>query len=387
MGKKIRWNNRKNYFAIMLQTMYLFLPLLQLMTIIVCMNIHVKNRFNEGSHGNMSFMVEALSSTRSTSVKRGSSSSSSSKMDKHKYRYRNMTVNHYHPFDQKFSKQLKALVYSKQSFPLSRKGRMQRANDVLLNTLHEYMNILTSNSMACDISAVVRPNRYHFGIIMDGWTKQSQFDNADVKKLWYAARKVEELLLRMIELADTDTFTNDDRDNMSFYQNYTNFRMMIKPDRVNFTTVIYAWAEVGEALKAEGWLRKMIEMCNDDKINLALMPDSRTYTCVIRAWVNRAQQKHSNKNKNGMYALQRAESVLNEMQELYNSGKNLSCKPDTYAFNTLLHGYAQSDNAMAPYKAESLLLQMKSLNLANLISYSCVIDAWVSNKTFYRVQI
>ena len=256
-----------------------------------------------------------------------------SKVKEHDFNYKSL--------DQQFNRQLQAVLYNRNSFPLQKKARVQRAEDMLLNAVDEY-NMVCKNGYSLPI---IRPNRYHFAKVIDGWAKSNHYNSP---------QRAEDLLLRMIDL-----YQNCDDDS---------YALFLQPDRVVFSTVIKAWSRIGEAPRANSWL---LRMENEYKT----LPDERAYTCAIHAWI-KAQEMNK---VSSSFALKRAEELLQLMQRRYDEGENMCCKPDTYTYNTLLHGYAQSDDPSAPYNAERLLLMMNEIGIkADLVTYSSVINAWVS---------
>ena len=258
-----------------------------------------------------------------------------------KSKQRNESEYSYKSLDQQFNRQLRAVLYNRHTYPLQKKARVQRAEDMLLDAVDEYFIMKKSP----DAIPIIRPNRYHFAMVIDGWAKSNYF---------HAAQRAEDLLLQMISLFQS--------------RNDESYAVLLKPDRVVFSTVIKAWARSGQASKAECWLLYM-----EDEYNI--LPDSRAYTSVIHAWV-KAQEKE---RVLGTIALERAEELLKLMQQRYVKGENMSCKPDTYTYNTILHGYAQSDHLSAPYKAEILLQRMEEMDVKpDLVSFTSVIITWVS---------
>ena len=119
----------------------------------------------------------------------------------------------------------------------------------------------------------------------------------------------------------------------------------------------------------------MDRMLQEAKSNPKVVPDIVTYNTVIDAWAKSGDRG----------APQRAEAVLESMQELYKAG-NSDVKPDTISFNSVLSAWAKIGNRGAAERAESILKRMQELHEGgypdvkpNTISFSSVISAWANS--------
>ena len=63
----------------------------------------------------------------------------------------------------------------------------------------------------------------------------------------------------------------------------------------------------------------------------------------------------------GGAAAQRAEALLQQMHELYQSGKHESLRPTTGMFNAVINSWARSREKIAPVRAEQILDWMQNL--------------------------
>jgi chorismate mutase len=84
-------------------------------------------------------------------------------------------------------------------------------------------------------------------------------------------------------------------------------------------------------------------------------------------------------------AAERAEVILNRMQELFESG-NLDVKPDTICFSSVINAWARSRHRAAPQRAEAILNRMQELFESgnhdvkpNTICFNSVINAWAKS--------
>jgi hypothetical protein len=63
----------------------------------------------------------------------------------------------------------------------------------------------------------------------------------------------------------------------------------------------------------------------------------------------------------GGAAAQRAEALLQQMHELYQSGKHDALRPTTGMFNAVINAWARSKEKIAPVRAEQILDWMQNL--------------------------
>jgi hypothetical protein len=63
----------------------------------------------------------------------------------------------------------------------------------------------------------------------------------------------------------------------------------------------------------------------------------------------------------GADAARRAEALLQQMYELYQSGKHESLRPTTAIFNGVINSWARSKDKAAPERADQILNWMQSL--------------------------
>lgn len=93
---------------------------------------------------------------------------------------------------------------------------------------------------------------------------------------------------------------------------------------------------------------------------------------------------------------QRAEDLLLRMEEKYRNETDVSIKPNTIVYSTVLLCWATSNHSSAVINAERLLQRMENLYLEGHIDvrpnekcYSAVISSWAKSKTVdaaYRAE-
>jgi pentatricopeptide repeat protein len=119
------------------------------------------------------------------------------------------------------------------------------------------------------------------------------------------------------------------------------------PDGLAYNLVLHAYANKGDAEKAESILKLAWE--DYEQGNRLALPNTRCYTSCMYAW-----QKSSNK----YVAPEENEKLLREMYQLYTDGKAPQCKPDLFTYTCVLHSWADSKREDAAKKAHALFRLM-----------------------------
>jgi pentatricopeptide repeat protein len=145
----------------------------------------------------------------------------------------------------------------------------------------------------------------------------------------------------------------------------------IRPTTVTFGTVIHALAKSKSrpmAEKAEGWLRRLHSLHEAGWPDV--QPNTVVYTSVISAWANVGE-------------VGRAEALLQEMYQESFLHDNKEIQPNLRTFNTLLTAWSKSTASHSIESAESLLRKM--IELANgtegfidsppdIVSFNCMLS-------------
>ena len=145
------------------------------------------------------------------------------------------------------------------------------------------------------------------------------------------------------------------------------------PDTYSYTRVIDAWSGIQQSDKATEILMCMNEISNDKR-------NMKPNTAVCNSVINSFQGDVDGGEK--------AEALMEQMRDDYNTGRNEYCLPDTITYNSVMNVWAHSGRKDAGEKAELVLdslwrmhgiLKMddnKSRLVPDQFSYSTVISAW-----------
>jgi pentatricopeptide repeat protein len=136
----------------------------------------------------------------------------------------------------------------------------------------------------------------------------------------------------------------------------------LEPNTLLYTSVISAWFKAGNPHKAQECLHNMLQQHN-------LVPDTATWNTLLLGW---------SQNQKDPQAAERAESILNKMRLLYDSGA-VEESPDVFSYSIVLDAWAKKawTDPKAAQRAQSLLEQMKDSGdvQPNTVSYNTVITA------------
>jgi pentatricopeptide repeat protein len=253
----------------------------------------------------------------------------------------------------------------------------------------------------------LKPNIITYNTVLNAIAKSGEVD---------APQRAERFLQTMLEnyYYYLQTTTNIDKKDLDD-------GVIIKPDKISFTTVMDAWANSGDKrapVRCEQILRKMEHLHHfwgDDD----LQPDVHTFNTVIKAWAkssvtsaasqaekllremetrsSTAGEDHlkpntitydividalAKKSIGDATAPQRAESILHSMLQRYLNGE-VGIKPNTITFTSVIDAWANSSDKRGPAKAEQLLRTMDMLHnlgihgmLPNVQTYTSVMNAW-----------
>lgn len=113
---------------------------------------------------------------------------------------------------------------------------------------------------------------------------------------------------------------------------------------------------------------------------LVIRPNHYSFGIVINGWAKISQTSHT--------AAQRAEDLLQRMEQLYTSGKCTWIKPDVVKYTSCIHAWAKSRKRGSAHRAEKILRRMEQLYYLqgdasvkpNAVTYAAVIDAWCRNR-------
>jgi len=203
----------------------------------------------------------------------------------------------------------------------------QRAQDALEVT-RDMHQLNPDSTLAPDISS--------YKIVVDGWIQANKLDQAHA------------VLIDMEDSAVIPNSTFVTRENV-------------------YVSMIQAWADDGKhdllgtsAQKAEDLLRRAHER---------LPPNVKLWTVVLEGWCKRA----------GVcaMALERAESILTEMENIYEVDKSSVLRPNVLTYTSFIGGLARSRDQEKAIKAEEILKRMEKYEVKpDVVAYTCVINCW-----------
>uniref|UniRef100_A0A6U5H3F0 Pentacotripeptide-repeat region of PRORP domain-containing protein n=1 Tax=Corethron hystrix TaxID=216773 RepID=A0A6U5H3F0_9STRA len=120
-------------------------------------------------------------------------------------------------------------------------------------------------------------------------------------------------------------------------------RSVVRPDVQSHTVVINAYARVGNVAKAEDALRRM------EKAGDGVFPNIQSYNTVVAALArNVTLSAQEGGFAASMIAAERAEALVNRMEESYDAGLEESVRPDQYTYTSLMGAYNRTMKT-APY--------------------------------------
>jgi len=164
------------------------------------------------------------------------------------------------------------------------------------------------------------------------------------------------------------------------YQRYQEGNKEAKPNKRTFTSVLLAWSRsdhdnpAERALAILDWMKKLHNSGVLDDIK----PNRINYTAVLYSIARAREQKI-----NGQDPRQLALSLLDEMEEQAAAGDEDS-RPNVVAYNSALHTYSNLGDGLG---AQELLARMVHneqrgllLEKPDIISWNSVVEAW-SNST------
>ena len=138
----------------------------------------------------------------------------------------------------------------------------------------------------------------------------------------------------------------------------------VKPNVSSITLVMGAFAKSGEkdaGSKAEALLRHMQEM--------NVQPNLYCYNMVIHAYTRQGRRGG---------AVDNAERILHELEDLYEESGNLSMKPDVISYTSLVTAWANSNrHGYGANRAEQILNRMMEASCQpNTITFNAVLKTW-----------
>ena len=172
----------------------------------------------------------------------------------------------------------------------------------------------------------------------------------------------------------------------------------VMPDSILFTTVMNAWANVGDgdsAERAEALLRRMEHLHSRGEARIK--PDAVAYSSAIKAWTRAASSGYRGGGSRPD-APERAEALLREMERRYGETGDPDVRPDTIAYTSIIRAWTKGRGGgrggrsgdagrMGAERAEQLLLNLEAQYEAtgvedvkpDAVAYGTVINAWAES--------
>eukprot|EP00978_Attheya_sp_CCMP212_P013605 scaffold34157_cov52-Attheya_sp.AAC.2 len=154
----------------------------------------------------------------------------------------------------------------------------------------------------------------------------------------------------------------------------------LKPNTRTLSLVLEAWAccahDNGDAAeRAEKILNRMEELYNK---GFNVKPNYISFTTCITAW---ARSK-----ENGGYGAERAQAILDRMLQLYESSGDKDFMPSTTTINSVITAWARSQQLDAPEHAEAVLRQAEAIVELDTTSYNAVLDAYAKSSNSKKAE-
>ena len=150
----------------------------------------------------------------------------------------------------------------------------------------------------------------------------------------YAADRAEKMLEKLYHIQSTNGLLLD-----------------IQPDKISYNTIIQAYANTGNWVRADAILTTMdtlYQNTGDEKVR----PDLISYSCVLHSYARAS--------KTDAGAAKRAEDLLAQMYKQYKAGINPDIQPTTILFNNVINAHAERGSGI---RAMMLLILMEDMSL------------------------
>lgn len=152
------------------------------------------------------------------------------------------------------------------------------------------------------------------------------------------------------------------------------------PDTVMYATVIDAWSSSGLTEAAPERAEALLWEMQESPLK-QVEPSVLVISTVLNAWANRGT----------LGAAERAEAILNRMEDLYQSG-NRRMKPDAQCYGTVIASFAKAGQGS---RAESVLQRLQVLYgdtgdcsvKPNTVNFNSVISAWANGGDAARAEL
>ena len=185
------------------------------------------------------------------------------------------------------------------------------------------------------------------------------------------------------------------------------------PNGRSFQAVIRAWGnsnvEIG-ALKGEQILDRMEKMVKSGEMDASEGPTVIHYNAVLDAWANSVLDNHAQRGEGLLNKMMvenkvqpntisfnacidayakngdgdKAEELLNKMDDLWRKQGIKEFKPDTRSYNSVMNAFSKSLEKNAAAKAETILRKMEVK--PDFFSFAIVINAWARSLEYGKAK-
>ena len=150
----------------------------------------------------------------------------------------------------------------------------------------------------------------------------------------------------------------------------------LDPSTTPISAIMNGWAKTKSshgASMVEKWLDRA--QGEFEAGNTKVVPTNKMFTMAVDAWA---------KSGEGVSAAQRAETILQHMNEKYQTTGLENLRPTTGIFNAVINAWARSKEKIAPSRAEQILKWMDNLHKTNP---SIKPDKYTFNTGEYNVEV
>lgn len=152
------------------------------------------------------------------------------------------------------------------------------------------------------------------------------------------------------------------------------------PTTKDYNCMLESWARSGEGVYAAERCEEILTQMEteyESGVSPQIRPNLSSFKIVLQAW------KHAGGQNLSSF---RAQRILDMMSSLHKEGKNNLVQPDQMCFDTVLQSWSRNDNEQAPVYAERLLAKMETMRLESTaivplvqprtVSFNAVLGAW-----------
>jgi hypothetical protein len=162
----------------------------------------------------------------------------------------------------------------------------------------------------------------------------------------------------------------------------------LTPDQACYNAVITGWSRSfhPEAISRIEWILQRMDALYDLTGDTRFQPDTQSFHMLICAYVKAAKNSsRKGEIKISLQAAWRAENVLRLMHQRYQDGLCDICRPDVMVYNAVINAWANSTSLDGAHRAESILLGM--LGMASKDSDVPMVEGVLPNTVTFNTAI